>query len=98
MAFRQRLSVQATNPHPTTAVSPLTIISAQYHAIVLSLFFLNLQHVTLPLVAPSLGGVETLATRPVLTTHVGLTPQERQDIGVHDGLIRCVFGVVYGVV
>lgn len=56
---------------------------------------------TLPLVAPSLGGVETLATRPVLTTHVGLTPQERQDIGIHDGLIRCVLvwsGVWCGVV
>lgn len=52
-----------------------------------------LRHVNLPLVAPSLGGVETLATRPVLTTHVGLTPAERQAIGIHDGLIRVSVGI-----
>lgn len=52
-----------------------------------------LQHVQLPMVAPSLGGVETLATRPVLTTHVGLSPSEREAIGIFDGLIRVSVGI-----
>lgn len=43
--------------------------------------------------APSLGGVETLVTRPVLTTHVGISPEERQLIGIHDGLIRVSVGI-----
>ncbi len=54
---------------------------------------LALQHVKLPLVAPSLGGVETLVTRPVLTTHVGLSPAEREAIGIRDGLIRVSVGI-----
>jgi cystathionine gamma-synthase/cystathionine gamma-lyase/cystathionine beta-lyase len=52
-----------------------------------------MQHVEIPLVAPSLGGVETLATRPVLTTHVGLSPAEREAIGIRDGLIRVSVGI-----
>jgi cystathionine beta-lyase/cystathionine gamma-synthase len=54
---------------------------------------LLLQHVELPLVAPSLGGVETLVTRPVLTTHVGLSAAEREAIGIFDGLIRVSVGI-----
>lgn len=52
-----------------------------------------LKHVQLPLVAPSLGGVETLVTRPVLTTHVGLSAAEREAIGIFDGLIRVSVGI-----
>jgi cystathionine gamma-synthase len=52
-----------------------------------------LQHLHLGLVAPSLGGVETLVTRPVLTTHVGLTPAEREAVGIADGLIRVSVGI-----
>lgn len=51
------------------------------------------QHLELPLVAPSLGGVETLVTRPTLTTHVGISAEERQAIGIHDGLIRVSVGI-----
>jgi cystathionine beta-lyase/cystathionine gamma-synthase len=47
----------------------------------------------LPMFAPSLGGVETLITRPVLTTHSGLTPSERTTAGITDRLIRIAFGV-----
>jgi len=47
----------------------------------------------LPTFAPSLGGVETLITRPVLTTHSGLTPAEREASGITDRLIRVAFGV-----
>lgn len=43
--------------------------------------------------APSLGGVETLVTRPTITTHVGLSAAERQKIGINDGLIRVSVGI-----
>ena len=36
-----------------------------------------MQTVRLPIVAPSLGGPETLITRPATTSHSGLTPAER---------------------
>ncbi|MCS6926469.1 MAG: aminotransferase class I/II-fold pyridoxal phosphate-dependent enzyme [Candidatus Binatia bacterium] len=52
-----------------------------------------LQRVTLPIVAPSLGGVETLATRPATTSHAGLSPQERQRLGISDSLIRVSVGI-----
>lgn len=49
--------------------------------------------VTIPIIAPSLGGVETLLTRPVVTSHAGLAPQERDSLGITDGLIRMSVGV-----
>jgi cystathionine beta-lyase/cystathionine gamma-synthase len=48
---------------------------------------------TLPIIAPSLGGVESLMTRPATTSHSGLTPAERQRLGVSDGLIRLSVGI-----
>lgn len=42
---------------------------------------------------PSLGGVESLATRPSTTSHVGMEPAERQRMGVTDGLIRLSIGI-----
>jgi cystathionine beta-lyase/cystathionine gamma-synthase len=48
---------------------------------------------TLPIVAPSLGGPETLLTRPMLTSHAGLSPAERARIGISDGLIRMSVGL-----
>lgn len=47
----------------------------------------------LALVAPSLGGVETLVTRPATTSHAGLTPEERVAAGISDSLIRVAVGV-----
>jgi len=47
----------------------------------------------IPIVAPSLGGVESLVTRPAATSHAGLTPQERREVGVSDGLIRVSVGI-----
>ena len=47
----------------------------------------------LPMFAPSLGGVETLITRPVLTTHSGLTSEERALSGITDRLIRVAVGI-----
>ena len=49
--------------------------------------------VRLPLVAPSLGGLETLMTIPAETSHVGMSAEERAVSGVADGLIRMSVGV-----
>ena len=48
---------------------------------------------TLPVVAPSLGGIETLLTRPATTSHSGLSAAERERIGIGDGLIRVSVGI-----
>ncbi len=42
---------------------------------------------------PSLGGVETLATRPATTSHVGMSAQERKKVGISDELIRLSVGI-----
>ena len=44
-------------------------------------------------IAASLGGVESLATQPVTTTHHGLTPEERSRRGISDGMIRLSVGL-----
>ncbi len=48
---------------------------------------------TLPVIAPSLGGIETLLTRPATTSHSGMLPQDRQKLGITDGLIRMSVGI-----
>lgn len=52
-----------------------------------------LERLRLILVAPSLGGVETLATRPSTTSHRDLTPTARRRLGIADGLIRLSVGL-----
>lgn len=52
-----------------------------------------MQSVTLPILAPSLGGVESLITRPALTSHAGLDPAERRGLGISDGLVRMSVGI-----
>jgi cystathionine beta-lyase/cystathionine gamma-synthase len=52
-----------------------------------------MSRLTIPLVAPSLGGVETLIVRPAVAVHVGLTPEERAASGISDGLIRLSVGL-----
>lgn len=47
----------------------------------------------LPFDAPSLGGVESLITRPAATSHAGMSPQDRLALGVTDDLIRISVGV-----
>jgi cystathionine beta-lyase/cystathionine gamma-synthase len=49
--------------------------------------------VLIPAVAPSLGGVHTLLTRPATTSHAGLTREDRQRLGITDGLLRLSVGV-----
>ncbi len=53
--------------------------------------FLN--RVSLIVHAVSLGGMESLATRPAMSSHRGMTPEARQRAGVSDGLIRLSVGV-----
>ena len=43
--------------------------------------------------APSLGGVESLVSIPVLTSHLTLAPEERQKIGVTEQMIRLSVGI-----
>lgn len=43
--------------------------------------------------APSLGGVETLVTRPATTTHAGLDASVRVTLGIDDAMIRVSVGV-----
>lgn len=47
----------------------------------------------LPISAPSLGGVETLLTRPATTSHSGMSPEDRQRLGITDSLIRVSIGI-----
>ena len=49
--------------------------------------------VTLPAIAASLGGAESLMVRPAAAVHGALTPEERQRSGVTDGLIRFSVGL-----
>jgi cystathionine beta-lyase/cystathionine gamma-synthase len=52
-----------------------------------------IQNTTLPISAPSLGGVETLITRPVTTSHSGMSPEDRQAMRISDALIRLSVGI-----
>lgn len=52
-----------------------------------------IQNTTLPIIAPSLGGIETLITRPATTSHSGLSPKDRQKLGISEGLIRVSIGI-----
>lgn len=51
------------------------------------------QSLELAIFAPSLGSVETLVTLPAQTSHIGMTPAERQALGISDGLIRVSVGI-----
>ena len=44
-------------------------------------------------IAPSLGGVESLATMPVTTTHHGLSPKERARRGISESMVRLSIGL-----
>ena len=44
-------------------------------------------------IAPSLGGVESLATQPVTTTHHGLSIEELKRRGINDAMIRLSVGL-----
>ena len=52
-----------------------------------------IQNTNLPIIAPSLGGIETLITRPATTSHSGLSREDRQGLGISDSLIRLSVGI-----
>lgn len=52
-----------------------------------------IQRLRIPFEAPSLGGVESLITRPATTSHVGLSPEDRRSLGISDTLIRFSVGI-----
>ncbi|HZT02685.1 MAG TPA: aminotransferase class I/II-fold pyridoxal phosphate-dependent enzyme [Steroidobacteraceae bacterium] len=52
-----------------------------------------MKRTTLPAIAPSLGGVESLLTRPATTSHAGLSRDERLSLGISDNLIRMAVGI-----
>lgn len=52
-----------------------------------------LQNLKLPIIAPSLGGIESLVTRPATTSHSGMSFEERQKIGISDSLVRLSVGI-----
>ena len=43
--------------------------------------------------APSLAGVETLVSEPRFTSHKGLTPEQRSELGIPDGFLRLSCGI-----
>jgi len=47
----------------------------------------------IPIVAPSLGGVHTLITRPATTSHAGLSREDRERLGISEGLLRLSVGI-----
>lgn len=52
-----------------------------------------LERVRLATNAPSLGGVETLVSMPLVLSHMSLTPEERERAGIIDSLIRVSVGI-----
>ena len=42
---------------------------------------------------PSLGGVETLVSRPAALSHSSMSPEERDAVGIRDELIRVSVGI-----
>jgi len=52
-----------------------------------------LDHLRIPYIAPSLGGVETLIEQPALMSYYEMTPEDRAAIGITDELVRLSLGV-----
>jgi cystathionine gamma-synthase len=50
-------------------------------------------HLRIPYIAPSLGGVETLIEQPALMSYYEMSSEERAAIGISDQLIRLSLGV-----
>ncbi len=52
-----------------------------------------IENLSIPIHAPSLGGVESLITRPSVSTHACLSPAERERSGITEDLIRLSVGL-----
>jgi cystathionine beta-lyase/cystathionine gamma-synthase len=49
--------------------------------------------VTLAYSAPSLGGVESLITQPAITSHAGMSTEDREKLGITSDLVRVSCGI-----
>jgi cystathionine gamma-synthase len=49
--------------------------------------------VSIPIIAPSLGGVESLIEQPALMSYYDLSSEEREAVGIKDNLVRLSIGV-----
>ena len=52
-----------------------------------------MQSVELPIDTVSLGGVETLITRPAITTHSAMPATDLERLGISEGLMRLSVGI-----
>lgn len=52
-----------------------------------------IERTSLPRKTVSLGGVESLITRPALSSHSGIDPEIRRSVGITDSLIRLAVGI-----
>lgn len=52
-----------------------------------------LEHLRIPVVATSLGGVESLISLPFNTSHSFLTERQKADVGIYPGLVRLSVGI-----
>lgn len=52
-----------------------------------------MKRLQIPIIAPSLGGIETLISRPAITSHASLTSEQRHTLGITDALIRVSVGI-----
>jgi cystathionine beta-lyase/cystathionine gamma-synthase len=52
-----------------------------------------MRRVQIPIVAASLGGVETLLMRPAVSSHAGMSADQRRQLGISDRLIRMSVGI-----
>jgi cystathionine gamma-synthase len=48
---------------------------------------------TIPIIAPSLGGVESLVEQPALMSYYDKSPEERLEMGIKDNLVRLAVGI-----
>ena len=48
---------------------------------------------TIPYIAPSLGGIESLIEQPALMSYYELSSEERLAIGIRDNLVRFALGI-----
>ena len=49
--------------------------------------------VKIPRIAPSLGGVESLIEQPLVMSYYEATPEDRQQWGIYDNMIRVSCGI-----
>lgn len=50
----------------------------------------------IPRIAPSLGGVESLIEQPLVMSYYQCTPEEREQFGIYDNMIRMACGIESG--